>query len=80
MADDIAVEGQGEELLELGDDDDNLLPENVSEQNSSNSEAENDQPNELSNSHYLNKLSEIEYTKMCGYNCSEIIYQFKFKF
>ena len=42
MADDIAVEGHGEEFPELGDDDDNLLPENVSEQNSSNSEAEDD--------------------------------------
>ena len=80
MADDIALEGDGEEFPKPGDDDDNLLPENASEQNSSDDEADDDQPNELSNSHYLNKLSEIEYTKMCGYNCSEIIYQFKFKF
>ena len=77
VSDDIALEGHGEEFPELGDDDDNLLPENASEQNSSDDEADDDQPNELSNSHYLNKLSEKEYTKMCGYNFSEIIYPIK---
>ena len=30
-----------------------------------------------SNTHYMNELSEKEYTKMCGFNCTKIPYPFK---
>ena len=56
------------------DGDDALVSDDGEQQNS---ESEEEETVDASNTHYLNELSEKEYTKMCGYNFSKIIYPFK---